>query len=110
MDRCSLAKVKRMKATSSMGFIAHLIALQGTTHSIENIEFRKCSNVYLCLFLPALHEFPTDLFTNKERTEGAVALHVLCVSTCTHRSTQKNQRDVTEGVVSPPELILDIDK
>ncbi|KAL3995817.1 inhibin beta B chain [Sarotherodon galilaeus] len=27
---------------------------------------------------PALQEFPTDLFTNKERTEGAVALHVLC--------------------------------
>ncbi|CAL8331070.1 unnamed protein product [Merluccius merluccius] len=27
---------------------------------------------------PALHEFPTDLFTNRERTEGAVALHVLC--------------------------------
>ncbi|XP_057699292.1 sodium/potassium/calcium exchanger 3-like isoform X2 [Corythoichthys intestinalis] len=27
---------------------------------------------------PALHEFPTDLFTNKERAEGAVALHVLC--------------------------------
>nr|XP_029539917.1 sodium/potassium/calcium exchanger 3-like [Oncorhynchus nerka] len=26
----------------------------------------------------ALHEFPTDLFTHKERTEGAVALHVLC--------------------------------
>uniref|UniRef100_A0AAZ3P5B3 Sodium/calcium exchanger membrane region domain-containing protein n=1 Tax=Oncorhynchus tshawytscha TaxID=74940 RepID=A0AAZ3P5B3_ONCTS len=25
-----------------------------------------------------LHEFPTDLFTHKERTEGAVALHVLC--------------------------------
>lgn len=32
------------------------------------------------LSLAALHEFPTDLFTNKERTEGAVALHVLCVS------------------------------
>ncbi|CAB1344616.1 unnamed protein product [Coregonus sp. 'balchen'] len=28
----------------------------------------------------ALHEFPTDLFTHRERTEGAVALHVLCVS------------------------------
>ncbi|XP_061079717.1 sodium/potassium/calcium exchanger 3-like [Conger conger] len=27
---------------------------------------------------PAVHEFPTDLFTHKERTEGAVALHVLC--------------------------------
>uniref|UniRef100_A0A673BDA6 Solute carrier family 24 member 3 n=1 Tax=Sphaeramia orbicularis TaxID=375764 RepID=A0A673BDA6_9TELE len=26
----------------------------------------------------SLHEFPTDLFTHKERTEGAVALHVLC--------------------------------
>ncbi|KAM6956768.1 sodium/potassium/calcium exchanger 3 [Aplochiton taeniatus] len=27
---------------------------------------------------PALHEFPTDLFTNKERVDGAVGLHVLC--------------------------------
>ncbi|CAG06166.1 unnamed protein product, partial [Tetraodon nigroviridis] len=26
----------------------------------------------------AVHEFPTDLFTNKERAEGAVALHVFC--------------------------------
>uniref|UniRef100_A0A3Q3LAH4 Solute carrier family 24 member 3 n=1 Tax=Mastacembelus armatus TaxID=205130 RepID=A0A3Q3LAH4_9TELE len=31
-----------------------------------------------CGGVGALHEFPTDLFTNKERTEGAVALHVLC--------------------------------
>lgn len=34
----------------------------------------------MCLSLAAVHEFPTDLFTNKERAEGAVALHVLCVS------------------------------
>ncbi|KAM6939991.1 sodium/potassium/calcium exchanger 3 [Xenentodon cancila] len=27
---------------------------------------------------PALQEFPSDLFTNEERTEGAVALHALC--------------------------------
>uniref|UniRef100_A0A1A8S6L4 Solute carrier family 24 (Sodium/potassium/calcium exchanger), member 3 n=2 Tax=Nothobranchius rachovii TaxID=451742 RepID=A0A1A8S6L4_9TELE len=27
---------------------------------------------------PALHEFPTDLFSHQERTEGAVFLHVLC--------------------------------
>ncbi|KAJ8250266.1 hypothetical protein COCON_G00221880 [Conger conger] len=27
---------------------------------------------------PALHEFPTDIFTHEERAEGAVALHVLC--------------------------------
>ncbi|XP_037106721.1 sodium/potassium/calcium exchanger 3-like isoform X2 [Syngnathus acus] len=33
---------------------------------------------------PALHEFPRDLFTNKERTEGAVALHVLCAVKLSH--------------------------
>ncbi|XP_027861802.1 sodium/potassium/calcium exchanger 3 [Xiphophorus couchianus] len=27
---------------------------------------------------PAIHEFPRDYFTNQERTEGAVGLHVLC--------------------------------
>lgn len=45
----------------------------------------NCPN-RMCLSLPALHEFPTDLFTNKERTEGAVALHVLCVSLSTLHS------------------------
>ncbi|XP_044069428.1 sodium/potassium/calcium exchanger 3 isoform X2 [Siniperca chuatsi] len=27
---------------------------------------------------PAIHEFPRDYFTNQERVEGAVGLHVLC--------------------------------
>lgn len=27
---------------------------------------------------PAIHEFPRDYFTNKQRVEGAVGLHVLC--------------------------------
>ncbi|KAM9070262.1 sodium/potassium/calcium exchanger 3 isoform 3-T3 [Sarcophilus harrisii] len=27
---------------------------------------------------PALHEFPSDIFTNEERRQGAVVLHVLC--------------------------------
>ncbi|XP_051508262.1 sodium/potassium/calcium exchanger 3-like isoform X1 [Myxocyprinus asiaticus] len=27
---------------------------------------------------PGIHEFPDDIFTNQERMEGAVALHVLC--------------------------------
>ncbi|XP_024152492.1 sodium/potassium/calcium exchanger 3 isoform X2 [Oryzias melastigma] len=27
---------------------------------------------------PAIHEFPRDVFTNQERAEGAVGLHVLC--------------------------------
>ncbi|XP_019939260.2 sodium/potassium/calcium exchanger 3-like [Paralichthys olivaceus] len=42
--------------------------------SLEEIESEETKNCTA----PALHEFPTDLFTNKERTEGAVALHVLC--------------------------------
>ena len=29
----------------------------------------------------ALHEFPNDIFTNEDRRQGAVVLHVLCVST-----------------------------
>ncbi|KAM6972019.1 sodium/potassium/calcium exchanger 3-like [Aplochiton taeniatus] len=37
----------------------------------ESEEPRNCT-------VPALHEFPTDLFTHKERTEGAVAFHLLC--------------------------------
>ncbi|XP_056136224.1 sodium/potassium/calcium exchanger 3-like [Lampris incognitus] len=37
----------------------------------EGEESKNCT-------APALHEFPTDLFTHRERTEGAVALHVLC--------------------------------
>uniref|UniRef100_F1SBG9 Solute carrier family 24 member 3 n=1 Tax=Sus scrofa TaxID=9823 RepID=F1SBG9_PIG len=27
---------------------------------------------------PALHEFPSDIFTNEDRRQGAVVLHVLC--------------------------------
>ncbi|XP_049927763.1 sodium/potassium/calcium exchanger 3 [Epinephelus moara] len=35
---------------------------------------------------PAIHEFPRDYFTNQERVDGAVGLHVLCVSvTCSTR-------------------------
>lgn len=41
--------------------------------------YMNCPN-YVCLSFAAVHEFPTDLFTNKEKAEGAVALHVLCVS------------------------------
>ncbi|KAL6042379.1 hypothetical protein STEG23_017273, partial [Scotinomys teguina] len=29
--------------------------------------------------LPALHEFPRDIFSNEDRRQGAVVLHVLCV-------------------------------
>lgn len=33
-----------------------------------------------CFCSSAIHEFPRDVFTNQERAEGAVGLHVLCVS------------------------------
>uniref|UniRef100_A0A8K9VEA0 Solute carrier family 24 member 3 n=1 Tax=Oncorhynchus mykiss TaxID=8022 RepID=A0A8K9VEA0_ONCMY len=51
---------------------AHNPSTQTHTHTISCLCNPKS------LSLPALHEFPTDLFTHKERTEGAVALHVLC--------------------------------
>uniref|UniRef100_A0A669ERV3 Solute carrier family 24 member 3 n=1 Tax=Oreochromis niloticus TaxID=8128 RepID=A0A669ERV3_ORENI len=43
----------------------------------QALLYMKCPDPGF-LSLAALQEFPTDLFTNKERTEGAVALHVLC--------------------------------
>ncbi|XP_063056298.1 sodium/potassium/calcium exchanger 3-like [Engraulis encrasicolus] len=42
-----------------------------TEEEDEEEEEKNCTS-------PALHEFPTDLFTHRQRTEGAVALHVLC--------------------------------
>lgn len=35
------------------------------------------------IFILAIHEFPEDIFTNRERTRGAVLLHILgvCMST-----------------------------
>ena len=36
--------------------------------------------MHACVLFAALHEFPSDLFTNQERAEGAVGFHVLFVS------------------------------
>lgn len=43
------------------------------------IHIAKC----LCVLSAGVHEFPDDIFTNQERMDGAVALHVLCVSIST---------------------------
>uniref|UniRef100_A0AAQ5XSS4 Sodium/calcium exchanger membrane region domain-containing protein n=1 Tax=Amphiprion ocellaris TaxID=80972 RepID=A0AAQ5XSS4_AMPOC len=42
--------------------------------------FLPCFSVCVFVFslFAAIHEFPRDYFTNQERTEGAVGLHVLC--------------------------------
>lgn len=44
---------------------------------------RVATRTELFFSLPsvALHEFPNDIFTNEDRRQGAVVLHVLCVST-----------------------------
>lgn len=36
----------------------------------------------MCLFdvFSGIHEFPEDVFSNQERMEGAVALHIMSVS------------------------------
>lgn len=40
-----------------------------------------CPEMVFFLCSLALHEFPDDIFTNEDRRQGAVVLHVLCVST-----------------------------
>lgn len=47
--------------------------------STENMVI--CSELVFSLHSLALHEFPNDIFTNEDRRQGAVVLHVLCVST-----------------------------
>jgi hypothetical protein len=49
------------------------------TSSTENVAI--CTKLVLFLCSSALHEFPNDIFTNEDRRQGAVVLHVLCVST-----------------------------
>ncbi|CAL9687411.1 unnamed protein product [Knipowitschia caucasica] len=56
----------------------------GLRHLLQNYYYENESRLYAeaethknCTE-PAIHEFPTDYFTNAERTEGAVGLHVLC--------------------------------
>ncbi|XP_026256487.2 sodium/potassium/calcium exchanger 3 [Urocitellus parryii] len=44
------------------------------TLTSEDTGFRSSKN---CTE-PALHEFPNDIFTNEDRRQGAVVLHVLC--------------------------------
>ncbi|XP_054874685.1 sodium/potassium/calcium exchanger 3 [Amphiprion ocellaris] len=44
----------------------------------EGNESKLYSEVEKNCTEPAIHEFPRDYFTNQERTEGAVGLHVLC--------------------------------
>lgn len=46
----------------------------------KTIGYVPVQPVVLCVSSTAIHEFPKDYFTNEERIEGAVGLHVLCVS------------------------------
>uniref|UniRef100_A0A6Q2YQ94 Sodium/calcium exchanger membrane region domain-containing protein n=2 Tax=Esox lucius TaxID=8010 RepID=A0A6Q2YQ94_ESOLU len=62
----------------SVSSSSQLVALTSQDRHQNTHTHRHC---FWCnpvsLSLPALHEFPTDLFTHRERTRGAVLLHVL---------------------------------
>uniref|UniRef100_UPI00398EE0EB sodium/potassium/calcium exchanger 3 isoform X2 n=1 Tax=Pristiophorus japonicus TaxID=55135 RepID=UPI00398EE0EB len=48
-------------------------------HNAENATVAKAtSHQYKNCTEPALREFPDDVFTNEERRQGAIALHLLC--------------------------------
>uniref|UniRef100_A0A8D3B5I9 Sodium/calcium exchanger membrane region domain-containing protein n=1 Tax=Scophthalmus maximus TaxID=52904 RepID=A0A8D3B5I9_SCOMX len=50
-------------------------------HTSYFLSFHCFTICFVFLFFPfsaAIHEFPRDYFTNQERAEGAVGLHVLC--------------------------------
>uniref|UniRef100_A0AAY4E621 Sodium/calcium exchanger membrane region domain-containing protein n=1 Tax=Denticeps clupeoides TaxID=299321 RepID=A0AAY4E621_9TELE len=68
----------RMKeAPESRGMIC-VGALVFTCCNLCVIVYTLPDSDSLCISFTALHEFPRDLFTHKERVEGAVVLHVLC--------------------------------
>uniref|UniRef100_A0A8C4HTE8 Sodium/calcium exchanger membrane region domain-containing protein n=1 Tax=Dicentrarchus labrax TaxID=13489 RepID=A0A8C4HTE8_DICLA len=46
---------------------------QLSKHSLSHLQL-----IFVCVFSAAIHEFPRDYFTNQERVDGAVGLHVLC--------------------------------
>lgn len=37
------------------------------------------SDFFFLIFNAAIHEFPEDIFTNRQRTQGAVLLHIFAV-------------------------------
>uniref|UniRef100_A0A674MDS8 Solute carrier family 24 member 3 n=1 Tax=Takifugu rubripes TaxID=31033 RepID=A0A674MDS8_TAKRU len=57
-----------------------VLFLLSSTFSLPQLSFSfsDVQPVVLCVSSTAIHEFPKDYFTNEERIEGAVGLHVLC--------------------------------
>uniref|UniRef100_A0A3B5AGX3 Solute carrier family 24 member 3 n=1 Tax=Stegastes partitus TaxID=144197 RepID=A0A3B5AGX3_9TELE len=70
----SSLSVRMSSAGSELGGLTSLLGVGKNFLHVLHMKRRNSG----FLSLAALHEFPTDLFTHKERTEGAVALHVLC--------------------------------
>uniref|UniRef100_A0A3Q3B5I0 Sodium/potassium/calcium exchanger 3-like n=1 Tax=Kryptolebias marmoratus TaxID=37003 RepID=A0A3Q3B5I0_KRYMA len=50
---------------------------QDTEYGLTHLQHFHFCGVFFLVFA-AIHEFPRDYFTNQERTEGAVGLHVFC--------------------------------
>uniref|UniRef100_A0A1A7YG27 Solute carrier family 24 (Sodium/potassium/calcium exchanger), member 3 n=1 Tax=Iconisemion striatum TaxID=60296 RepID=A0A1A7YG27_9TELE len=65
------------------GYVSNSLVLEGarweSRHLLqEENQSKLYSDTEKNCTEPAIHEFPRDYFTNQERTEGAVGLHVLC--------------------------------
>jgi len=60
-------------------FLRHLLAQSVTSTNSPNVTSTSnvTENVTIACQIPAYHEFPRDLFTNHQRKEGAVILHIL---------------------------------
>lgn len=43
-------------------------------------SFMLCTFLKKYVFLSAINEFPEDIFTNKERQQGGILLHIIAVS------------------------------
>lgn len=70
--RTSALSPPPLPCSSSASGPAPTPTLSLTSHCSLTLRRSSC--------LPAIHEFPTDLFSNTERQHGAVLLHILGVS------------------------------
>uniref|UniRef100_A0A3P8PS31 Sodium/calcium exchanger membrane region domain-containing protein n=1 Tax=Astatotilapia calliptera TaxID=8154 RepID=A0A3P8PS31_ASTCA len=98
---------------SSLSYSQYLIA-----QILPPFTVSACVSDFSPSLAAAIHEFPRDYFTNKQRVEGAVGLHVLCVSvTCSTLHGHLNRLHLSEDVAgatfmaagsSAPELFTSV--
>lgn len=71
---CNVIKWK-IHSCLAIYFCRHVFIFQSSIYRCGN--FKK-KNAYISL--SAINEFPKDVFTNKERQQGGILLHIIAVS------------------------------